>query len=219
VTRVLVADGLRIFRAGALRLLEREADFEVAEASSLDELLVTAEAFKPDVVLIDLDLPPAGGVEGVRELSARSSATTIVWSFEAPDDVVVEALQAGADGYLSKEISADGLLRSLRSVMRGQAALPPELVSALVDALHRGADRTRALERSVDLSSREREVLHLIAAGAGNREIGERLAISEFTVKRHVQKILAKLDVSSRKEAARLHRAATGFEELPAAAG
>lgn len=207
-TRILVADSLRIFRAGVRNLLSRESDFDVVEAGSLDELLREVADDCPDIALIDRDLPPAGALEAVRRLTAHCSTTAIVWSFEPTHAVVLEAVRAGAHGYLRKEISPQGLVRSLRGVARGEAPLSRDLASLMIGALHDMDERVRARDRAGTLSSREREVLGLIAEGARNKQIAASLAISEFTVKRHVQNILHKLELPSRRAASAFYRSA-----------
>lgn len=206
-TRVLVADDVATLRSGVRELLLRESDFRVFEACGLQEMRAAVERNDPDIVLVDLDLPPSGGVAAVAELQ-RSETSSIVWSFEPDRSTVFEAIRAGARGYLDKEISSQGLVRALRGVVLGEAALSRELVTLLIDALHGVQERDRVRDQAAVLSSREREVLALVARGARNREIGEELHISEFTVKRHVQNILNKLEVPSRRLAAAVYRSA-----------
>jgi len=201
----------RAEQAGAqlvdLATLLRESDFRVFEARGLEELCAAVERHSPDIVLVDLDLPPSGGIAAVAELQ-RSETSSIVWSFEPDRSTVLEAIRAGARGYLDKEISPQGLVRALRGVVRGEAALSRELVTLLIDALHGVEERDRVRDQAAVLSSREREVLALVSRGARNREIGQELHISEFTVKRHVQNILNKLEVPSRRSAAAVYRSA-----------
>lgn len=217
-TRILVADPLRIFRAGVRNLLAREADFEVVEAGSLEEMLAAVEGRCPDIALVDLDLPPAGGVRAVRRLAQRCSLYTIVWSFEPSRETVLAAVRAGAHGFLHKEISPEGLVRALRGVVRGEAPLSRDLTSLMIEALHGLDERARARERARVLTARERQVLELIAQGKRNKQIALALTISEFTVKRHVQNILQKLGLPSRRAAATFHATAFGAEEAPLSA-
>ena len=206
--RVLIADGAPLFRSGVRHLLTREGDFVLTEASDFDELMQAMEHEAPEIALIDLDLPPSGGVAAVGHLAAQSAARLVVWGFEAEREKVLEALTAGADGFLDKAISPTGLMRALRGMSRGETPLPRELVTVVVDAVHDFEARDRARERIVVLSAREREVLALVATGARNRQIAGDLSISEFTVKRHMQNILQKLDLSSRTAAAAFYRTA-----------
>jgi two-component system nitrate/nitrite response regulator NarL len=212
-TRILVADPLRIFRAGVRNLLTRERGFTVVEAGNFDELLAAVVEDCPDIALIDLDLPPFGGVRAVEKLAGRCSTFTIVWSFEPTRETVLDAVRSGAHGFLRKEISADGLVRALRGVVQGEAPLSRDLATLMIDALHGLDERSRARDRAAVLSVREREVLELVAQGARNKQIASELTISEFTVKRHVQNILQKLEVPSRRAATAFYLTAYGPEE------
>jgi two-component system, NarL family, nitrate/nitrite response regulator NarL len=214
-TRILVADSLRIFRAGVRNLLARESDFEVIEAGTFDEVLHAIEHMCPDVALIDLDLPPFGGVAAVQRLERQCSTYTIVWSFEPSRETVLAAVRAGAHGFLRKNISPEGLVRSLRGVVQGEAPLSRDLASLMIDALHGLDERTRARDRASVLSPREREVLDFVSRGARNKQIASALVISEFTVKRHIQNILHKLEVTSRHAAATFYKDAFEPEEAP----
>ena len=205
--RVVLADDLETLRSGVRDILLRESDFKVSEARNLDELRAAVARYSPDIVLVDLDLPPSGGIAAVAELHG-SETSSIVWSLGPNRATVLEAIRAGARGYLDKEISPQGLVRALRGVVRGEAALSRELVTLLIDALHGVEERDRVRDQAAVLSGREREVLALVSRGARNREIGEELHISEFTVKRHVQNILNKLEVPSRRSAAAVYRSA-----------
>jgi DNA-binding NarL/FixJ family response regulator len=213
--RVLVADPLNVLRVGVRSLLLRESEFDVVEAASLDEVQSLEEL--PDLALIDSDLPPDGALAAITWLAERCDCETIVWSFEPRRDEVLDAIRAGARGYLHKQIAGRGLLRALRGAMHGEAPLSRGLVTLMVDALHGLEERDRARERLALLSRREREVLDLVAAGVPTRGIAVLLAISEFTVKRHVQNILFKLELRSRAAAASFYREAAGAPEVVAA--
>jgi DNA-binding NarL/FixJ family response regulator len=208
-TRVLVADPVRIFRAGVRNLLWREHDFEVIEAAELADLEALTDDC-PDIALIDLQFPPFGAVTALNWLRNRCDAYTIVWSLKPSREAVLDALGAGADGYLCKEISRAGLVRSLRGAAQGEAALSRELTMFVVEELRGLEQRDRTRERIYLLSSREREILHYVAQGLRNRQIGVTLAISEYTVKRPIQNILGKLDLASRGAAAEFYREAVG---------
>jgi two-component system nitrate/nitrite response regulator NarL len=217
-TRVLVADPVRIFRIGVRNLLARESDLEVVEAAYFDDVKPLDHAW-PDIALIDLNLPPCGSIGAVQWLKSHCEAHTIVWSFEPTRETVLGAILGGADGYLHKEISRAGLLRSLRGVAQGEAPLSRDLASLMIDALHGLEQRDRWRDRMAVLSQREKEVLEHVAFGERNRQIAQILAISEYTVKRHVQNILGKLEVGSRGAAAACYREATeASEDVVAAA-
>lgn len=207
-TRILVADGLTTVRAAVCNVLAREPDFDVIEAGSLAEVVDAAETEPLDLAVVDLDLPPLGALPAVRVLRERSDASVVVWSPRPDREVVLDALRTGANGYLNKEISPQDLIRSLRGAARGQAALSHELVAPLIAAVQSLEERHRVRERTDLLSARECEVLGQVAAGARNRQVADTLSISEFTVKRHVQNILHKLGVQSRREAAAFYQAA-----------
>jgi two-component system, NarL family, nitrate/nitrite response regulator NarL len=213
-TTVLVADGLALFRTGVSNLLLRESDFHVIEAGTLGELRRQMAEERPDIALIALDLPPSGGLEAVSALAEGGETVLLVWSFNPSQGDVLSAVQAGADGYLHKEISPQGLIRALRGIAGGEAPLARDLAALMIDALHGIEERAVARERAATLSAREREVLALLAGGARNRQIADELLISEFTVKRHVQNILQKLDLTSRHSAARFYRTAYDTDGL-----
>lgn len=217
-TRILVADPLRIFRSGVRNLLSRESDFEIVEAGSLDDVLAVIADDCPDIALIDLELPPFGGVTAVQRLARSCSTYMIVWSFEPTRDAVLDAVRSGAHGFLHKEITPEGLVRALRGVVQGEAPLSRDLATMMIDALHGLDEQQRARERMGVLSAREREVLEFVAQGARNKQIAVALTISEFTAKRHVQNILQKLELPSRRAAATFYRTAFGVEESPVAA-
>jgi two-component system NarL family response regulator len=207
-TSIVVADAGQIFRAGVRHLLGHESDFEVFEASTFSELAETLDAQAPDIAIVDLELPPSGGIDAVSQLAPLHETRMIVWGFDARKDAVLAAITAGAKGFLQKEISPAGFIRSLRGVVRGEAPLSRGLATLMIDAVHGLEQRDRVRERAIALSSREREVLALVAQGARNRQIAQELSISEFTVKRHMQNILRKLDLPSRRAAGLFYRSA-----------
>jgi DNA-binding NarL/FixJ family response regulator len=216
-TRVVIADPLTMFRSAVCDVLGRENDFVTIEASNLRELVAAAASESPDIALIDLDLPPRGGIAAVTRLAEFTSLVTILWSFDPDAATVVTAIRSGAAGYLDKELSPASLVRSLRRVGSGEAPLPRALVTRLIEGLHGLQEREQLQSQAELLSGRELEVLELIAQGARNKEIAATLVISEFTVKRHVQNILEKLEVPSRQRAAAFHHAAFDEREIPAA--
>lgn len=218
-TRILVADPSPMFRSGMRALLVRESNFEVVPVANLPELLEAIALDCPDIALVDLDLPPGGGVEAVDELAERCSCHTIVWSFAPSKETVLQALMVGAIGYLDKRTSPRGLVRALVGISRGEAPLSRGLASLMIEALHESYRREQAKEQAAVLSIRECEVLALVAKGARNRQIAAELVISEFTVKRHLQNIFHKLDLPSRREAATFYRAAFGPDRESVAVG
>lgn len=217
VTHVLIADAVPVFRAGVRSVLSREPDLAVSEAATLAGLLQAAQRGAPDVVLVDLGLPPSGGIAAIQELVERSPAPTALWALDADADAVIDAVRVGASGCVTKDVATDGLVRAVRALARGEAVVPRPLQAVVLDALRRFDERERARARAARLTFRERQVLALVAQGARNRQIAEELEISEFTVKRHVQRILQKLEVASRGAAATFYEPiGTG---VPALAG
>jgi DNA-binding NarL/FixJ family response regulator len=192
---LLVVDDHPVVRDGIVGMVASAADVEVVgEASDGAEAIALAQVLDPDVVLIDLRMPRMDGVAAIREftrLGIRSSIVVLT-TFDADADVL-PAIGAGATGYLLKDSSRDELLRAIRTAAAGEAVLSPSVASRLVD-------RVRAPEESL-LSPRELEVLALVADGATNRAAGDRLHLSEATVKTHLLNIYAKLGVGDRAAA------------------
>jgi DNA-binding NarL/FixJ family response regulator len=199
-TQILIADPVEIFRTGVRSLLARENDFAVVAVGTFDEVFRASPC--PEIALIDADLPPRGGDAAVARLAETGSTYTIVWSSRPSRESVLRAIRAGAGGYLHKETSPGGLVRALRGIARGEAPIARDLTTLIIAALHFDDEREQARERVSLLSTREREVLEQVVRGARNKEIASELYISEFTVKRHMQNILQKLDLRSRRAAA-----------------
>ena len=210
--RVLIVDDHAVVRQGLRTFLELEAadpmlPIEVAgEAANGAEGVDQARRLQPDVVLLDLVMPVIDGVAATRQILAVSpqSRVMILTSF-GEEDRIIPAIRAGAQGYLLKDIPPDDLVRAVREVYAGQVQLHPEVAKKLMSAVAaRGTEPAASGAKAGpdELTEREAEVLRLIAAGLGNRDIAERLVISEKTVKTHVSSILAKLHVEDRTQAA-----------------
>jgi DNA-binding NarL/FixJ family response regulator len=215
-SRLALADSFTLFRIGLRIVISEADDFDVSEAASLEDLgaLVSA-ASRPDLALVDLDLPPSGAKDAVT-LLRKNDVAPIVWGrrHRLSSDLVFELVRAGAVGVLPKEISPTGLLRSLRGVVDGEAALGRDIAWLLVNGLQKASATAGVARYLTTLSSRELEVLELVADGGANKEIAEQLGLSEFTVKRHIQNILRKIGARSRWEASALYLAQR--RELPA---
>ena len=197
--RVLIVDDHEIVREGLRMLFRDEPDVEVvAEARSGEEAIEAATTYKPDVVLMDLVMPEGGGVEATRRVRALLPQTQVlVLSSFAGDDQVQEALRAGAIGYMLKDVSRHELVRAIRSVREGRPALHPEAQRHLLRGVaHDGGGA------NPELTTREREVLRLLARGRSNRAIAAELFLSEGTIKGYVSVILGKLQVEDRTQAA-----------------
>jgi two-component system, NarL family, nitrate/nitrite response regulator NarL len=214
-TRVLVADSVGLFRAGVRSALERAGGFAVTEAPDEPALLAAVQLDRPELVLLDLHLPPAGGLAALGQLATDAGPRVIAWSLEPNGDEVLAALSAGAIGFLTKDMKADSIVRGLHTALEGQAPIRRSLLTGVIGAFQKLERRDRYGERAIKLSSRELEVLGLIALGTRNREIADQLKISEFTVKRHVQNILHKLNVPSRDVAAHIYRSVFAAEGTP----
>ena len=199
--RVLVADGHAIVRKGICALLATESGIEViGEAQNGREAVAEAQRLQPDVILMDLVMLCMDGLEATHFIRASQPEVRIlVLTSFASDDKVFPAIRAGALGYLFKDAGPDELVKAIRQVYRGEFSLHPTIARKLLGEL---ADPAESGPEAVSLTERETEVLHMVAQGRSNRQIAEGLAISEATVRTHVSKILAKLNLGSRTQAA-----------------
>lgn len=195
--RVLLVDDHTMVRRGLATFLKVHADMEPAgEAATGEEAVDLCRRIRPDVVLMDLVMPGMDGVEATRAIRREFPAVQVIalTSFNE-EGLVQKALQAGAIGYLLKDVSADDLAQAIRAAHAGRGTLSPEITQVLT---HAGA---RPDTPGYDLTARERDVLALLVDGLNNTEIAERLFVSPSTIKSHVSHILAKLDVAGRTEA------------------
>jgi two-component system nitrate/nitrite response regulator NarL len=202
--RLLVVDDHELFRTGLCALLEDEG-FEVAEASSGEAALVALPSARPDVIVMDLNMPGISGIEATaRALEARPGVSVLMLTINREDERVLEAVRAGASGYLLKDAELDEIVAGIRAAAAGQAVLAPAAAGAVMAQVRRDAPPAAPPSRPppVDLTAREREVLGLIARGYDNAEIGQRLFVSPSTVKHHVSSVLEKLGVENRLQAA-----------------
>ena len=201
--RLLIVDDQALFREGLRTLLSVQPGLEVVgEAGNGEEALSRAAAVRPDVVLMDLQMPVMDGAAATRLLKTRQpAAQVIVLTTFDDDENVFEGLRAGAVGYLLKDTPSPKLVEAIRLAARGESFLEPSVAAKVVSEFARLSPRPAdALAES--LSERELEVLRLAAGGASNREIAAALVIAEGTVKNHLTSILSKLDASDRTEAA-----------------
>jgi two-component system, NarL family, response regulator LiaR len=199
--RVLIVDDHAIVRKGIRALLTESGGFEiVAEVAGGQEAVVCAEATKPDVILMDLLMPGMDGIEAIRQITSRQpGARILVLTSFAADNKLFPAIKAGALGYLLKDSSPEELVRAIRQVHRGEPALHPTIARKLLQEVAHPADLQPAPEV---LTARELAVLRLVAQGLSNQEIADDLAVSEPTVRAHVSRILGKLHLASRTQAA-----------------
>lgn len=210
--RVAIVDDQELVRAGFRALLDAEDDIEVVvEAATGDAAIVAIAENEPDVVLMDIRMPGTNGIEATRHIREQPSPpeVLILTTFDT-DENVFDALQAGAAGFLVKDTPPTQLIEAVRAASAGGAVISPVTTRRLVDHLLTARSvRNTAIPAALEaLTGREREVLGLVALGCSNREIASRLTISELTAKTHVSRLLAKLEVSSRGQAAAIaHRA------------
>lgn len=194
--RILVVDDHPVVRHGLVAMLGWEEDIEpVAEAADGLEAVRLILEHQPDVVLLDLRMPGLSGVDVMRQVRPKLPLVRfLVLTTYDTDEYIGPALAAGAQGYLLKDISPDELVRAVRSVARGGAALEPTIAARLLGKMSEPATED-------ELSARELEVLRLLVAGASNKAIAARLSLSEHTVKSHTSNIFGKLNVRTRAEA------------------
>ncbi|WP_063732652.1 response regulator [Streptomyces sp. RTd22] len=206
--RVLIADDQSMVRQGFTVLLNAESGIEVVgQAVDGEDAIAQVAELAPDVVLMDIRMPGLGGIEATRRLTEPDGATVkvlVLTTFDL-DEYVYEALRAGASGFLLKDASAEELAHAVRVVAAGDALLAPNITKRLIAEFSRvtaAAPRAPLKDRVGDLTERETEVLALIAQGLSNAEIATRLVVAEQTVKTHVGRILLKLGLRDRTQAA-----------------
>ncbi|MEU2154998.1 response regulator transcription factor [Streptomyces sp. NPDC019396] len=206
--RVLIADDQMMVRQGFTVLLNSEPDIEVVgQAVDGHDAIAQVTGLTPDVVLMDIRMPGLGGIEATRRITAPADSTVrvlVLTTFDL-DEYVYEALRAGASGFLLKDASADELAHAVRVVAAGEALLSPNLTKRLIgeySRVTRTALRVPHKDRVGALTERETEVLSLIAQGLSNAEISGQLVLAEQTVKTHVGRILYKLGLRDRTQAA-----------------
>jgi DNA-binding NarL/FixJ family response regulator len=195
--RVVIVDDHAMLRAGLEQLLEGEQDLEVVgKAASGDEAITLVREVRPDVVLMDLQMPGVDGVSATREIVSEELADVLVLTSYSDAERIVGALDAGALGYLLKDAEPDEVLRGIRAVARGESPIDPKAARELL-----GARRTTSTA-AADLTPRESEVLALVRQGLANKQIARRLGISERTVKAHLTSTFQRIGVIDRTQAA-----------------
>ncbi|MBB4914307.1 response regulator [Streptosporangium saharense] len=201
--RVLVADDQDLFRAGFAMILGVQPDIEVVgEAADGEAAVAQAVRLRPDVVLMDVQMPGMDGIDATARICAETDARVLVLTMFDLDDYVYDALRAGASGFLLKDIRRQELADAVRVVARGEALLAPTVTRRLVETLvRRPGTVPRASSRLSGLTERETETLRLMAKGLSNMELAERLVVSEHTVKTHVSRVLTKLGLRDRVQA------------------
>jgi DNA-binding NarL/FixJ family response regulator len=205
--RILIADDHLILRMGLESLLNRQKDMcVVGEAASGGEVVEQYKVLKPDVVLMDLRMPGLSGPEAIAAIVAFDpDARVIILTIHKGDQAVHETLRAGARGYLIKDVPTEEILAAIRSVHAGGRCIPPDIASRMLERMWHG-----------ELTPREIHVLKLVARGLGNKEIADKLEISQATVKNHVASVIAKLGAQDRTHAVTLalERSIIDIDEL-----
>jgi DNA-binding NarL/FixJ family response regulator len=223
--RVMVVDDHDLFRDGIVSVLRAQTDLDViGEAGDGLEAFVMAQQLRPDVILLDINMPGTDGLEATRQISqALPDCAIVMLTVRDEDEQIFDAIRNGARGYLLKTIRAQQLAEMIRAAARGEAALPPAVAARVMAEFRRLADWSPSTGTTAvpaapvpaparvfdELTLREQDVLRLVAEGRSDKEIAVALNISLYTVKSHVRSILAKLHVNNRREAALLSRGQT----------
>lgn len=199
--RILIADDQQLIRHALHTLVDTEADLEiVGDASDVPETLHLSRLLQPDLVLLDLAIGRGKGIDLLTSLRHHQPAACVLILTSVEDEeVVVQALQAGAAGYLLKSIAPHDLIQALRTAVRGGTPLHPRIASLVLHRLQQPSPEPKPQPK---LTARERQVLDLLAQGRSNREIAKELVITQFTVRTHVCRVLKKLNLSNRTQAA-----------------
>lgn len=202
--RVLIADDHAMLRQGLKQILELEEDIEViAQASNGNEAISLAREKNPDVILMDINMPQTNGLQAISQLKTeKHPSKIIVLTLHEDREYLFKTLQMGAEGYVLKDAESNVLIEAIRSVYNGEPYIQQNMTKELVKELNRMATYDNIKNDENSLTTREIEVLKLIAEGMINKEIAKQLFISEKTVKNHVSNIFRKLNVSDRTQAA-----------------
>jgi len=201
---VVLVDDHMLFRGGLREMLEEGGLRVIGEATTGTEAVELVEQLAPDVVVMDVNMPGISGVEATRRLSARApQSRVVVLTISAEDSDILDAMMAGASGYLLKDATAEELVAGVRAATRGESSISPRIASRLLAHMREQQSHAEApVEINAELTEREIDVLRLLAAGKANAEIAGELYISPKTVKNHIASILMKLQMENRIQAA-----------------
>jgi two-component system NarL family response regulator len=206
-SRVMIVDDHALVREAVGRALNGSGIDIVAEAGSAEEALERAAEARPDLILLDIDLPATNGLDAIVELRRRApNARIVMLTISNDDEDVAEAIRLGASGFLTKDMSSDALLRAVSGALKGDLAMPRGMAQRLIDRLGGSPAVSREPLTAERLTSRELEILRLLSDGMTAREIGDALVLSPRTVEGHVGKILRKLGARNRVEAVQHYR-------------
>jgi DNA-binding NarL/FixJ family response regulator len=202
--RVFLLDDHEVVRRGVRDLLDDEPDIDVVgEAATVEQALVRVPALRPHVAVLDVRLPDGDGVTVCRELrSAMPGLACLMLTSFDDEEALLDSIMAGASGYVLKQIQGSDLVTAVRTVARGQSLLDPSATTRLMARLRGAEQPPDEPDPLPDITAREREILALIGEGLTNRQIGQRLYLAEKTVKNHISRLLAKLGVERRVQAA-----------------
>ncbi|MFP3853448.1 MAG: response regulator [Anaerolineales bacterium] len=202
-TRIVLVDDLEVVRLGLMTLINDQDDLKVvAEAGSAEEALRAVEAHQPDVVLMDIRLPGKSGIEATQQINqAYPDVNVVMLTSFVDDELIIQAIRAGAAGYVLKQVGNEELLRAIRAAARGESPLDPSSSTRLVQRI-RELERESDQEAFRELSAREMDVLVELTRGKSNKEIASELNLSDKTVRNYVSNILQKLQLSNRVELA-----------------
>jgi len=200
--RILIADDHSIVREGLKQLLELEEDFEVVgQASNGVETIEKVKELNPDVLLLDINMPVMNGIKALKKLKEDGMTTkVIILTIHEDREYLLETMQIGAAGYILKDSDSASFFKAIRDAYNGESYIQPKLAAALIKELNR--PRGVKIKAENELTQREYEVIALIAEGLNNKDIADKLFISEKTVKNHVSSIFRKINVSDRTQAA-----------------
>ncbi len=202
--KVLIVDDHSLVRQGLKQIIELESDIKVVGlAGDGEEAILKTQQLKPDVILLDINMPKVNGIQALRRLKDMDRNTKVIMlTFYEDREYLLETINLGANGYVLKDAESESLIKAIRDVFGGSSYIYPTLATELVKEFNRREDRVRKRISENNLTKREYEILTLLAEGLNNREIGECLFISEKTVKNHVSNIFKKINVSDRTQAA-----------------
>ena len=200
--RVLIADDQALVRVGFRKILESEPELEVVgEAADGGEAIERARLLRPDIVLMDIQMPRIDGLQATRRLAGGGIARVLILTTFDINEYVYEALRAGASGFLLKDTEADQLITAIRVVAQGDALLAPSITRRLIEQFARRPPPSSRPDALTELTARELEILQLLARGLSNAEIAHELTLGEATVKTHVARVLHKLGLRDRVQA------------------
>jgi len=199
--KVIIADDHALVREGIAKILSLEADIEIlGEASDGKEAVELAKKLKPDVVLMDINMPNVNGIVATREIKKENPGVKIIaLTIHEQVDYLLELIRYGISGYLLKDVTPDELIKTIRQVFSGKGVIPPSMTPKVFDEINKLAQKDEKI--TFNLTSREIEILRELAKGLSNKEIADKLYISEKTVKNHLTNIFQKMGVNDRTQA------------------